>query len=242
MSYRQVSQEYGDTSDDEGVELAISHGPRHLGPTTALDRLSSASPTSRTWQIVLFLGGLVGVYLYGVHEGKVSPAIVGNGDTTNDGDGPFKTFHQETPSPAPDTPSPVDASSPKFTLDRLHATRTAVESLLSLLESYYTNKEQTAQMLLNAWTDPWDFDTDSNTPNSLRTAKLVDTMARALVTDDQDTFLMGGIGSSVMAGHDNCHYDAYQNQMERTFGGIWEEAGMKFVFQNGGEGGGCGDR
>jgi hypothetical protein len=37
--------------------------------------------------------------------------------------------------------------------------------------------------------------------------KVVDTMARALVTDGQKTFLIGGIGSSVMCGHDNCHYD-----------------------------------
>ena len=29
----------------------------------------------------------------------------------------------------------------------------------------------------------------------------------SLILDDQSTFLMGGIGSSVMAGHDNCHYD-----------------------------------
>jgi len=74
-----------------------------------------------------------------------------------------------------------------------------------------------------------------------RSAKLVDTMARALVTDDQTTFLMGGIGSSVMAGHDNCHYDSYQTQMERLWQPVWEAAGMDFVFQNAGEGGGCGD-
>lgn len=76
-----------------------------------------------------------------------------------------------------------------------------------------------------------------NTNAYNRVAKMADTFARALVTgkeiaffcclfvhhdtqlthlllhylslilDDQTTFLMGGIGSSVMAGHDNCHYD-----------------------------------
>jgi hypothetical protein len=66
-------------------------------------------------------------------------------------------------------------------------------------------------------------------------------MARALVTDEQKTFLMGGIGSSAMGGHDNCHYDSYQTQMERLWQPVWEAAGMNFVFQNAGGGGGCGD-
>ena len=43
----------------------------------------------------------------------------------------------------------------------------------------------------------------TSSPRKLRGMKLVNTMLRALVTDSQDTFLMGGIGSSVMAGHDN---------------------------------------
>jgi hypothetical protein len=97
-------------------------------------------------------------------------------------------------------------------------------------------------MLMDPWIGVWDFDAPENeTEIHLRAAKLVDTMARALVTDDQKTFLMGGIGSSVMAGHDNCHYDSYQTQMERLWAPVWKAAGMDFVFQNAGEGGGCGD-
>ena len=66
-------------------------------------------------------------------------------------------------------------------------------------------------------------------------------MARALVTSDQKEFIIGTIGSSVAAGHDNCNYDSYERQMERTFGPVWKAAGMKLVCQNAGEGGGCGD-
>ena len=250
MSYRQVSQEYGDNdSDEEGYELGnhrTSTGPRHLGPATALDVLSTNAPStnSMTFKVGAFFVGLICVYFWGVHEGKVSPVVVGESGSGGTGDDPFKTFHQGTPSPTPPpTPAPLDASVAKFTLEKLKATRTATEKFMTELESYYTSADQTKNMLLNAWTDPWDFDdTSDSSPNALRVNKLVDTMARALVTDDQDTFLMGGIGSSVMAGHDNCQYDSYENQMMRNFGGIWEEAGMKFVFQNAGEGGGCGDR
>lgn len=122
--------------------------------------------------------------------------------------------------------------------------------IVTMLEEYYFSKEQAVKMLLNPWLDSWDFDSKveegTDVPvgteeKSYRADKLVDTMARALVTDDQKTFLVGGIGSSVMAGHDNCHYDAYQNQMERLWEPVWKAAGMEFVFQNAGEGGGCGD-
>lgn len=253
MAYRQVSQEYGEESDDEGYELGnhrTSTGPRHLGPATALDVLSTNAPStnSMTFKVAAFLMGLMGVYFWGVHQGKVSPVAVGEvsaGDGSGDNNSdPFKTFHQGTPAPTPPpTPAPLDATVAKFTMEKLKATRAATEKFMTDLETYYTSADQTKNMLLNAWTAPWDFDdTSDSSANALRVNKLVDTMARALVTDDQDTFLMGGIGSSVMAGHDNCQYDSYENQMMRNFGGIWEAAGMKFVFQNAGEGGGCGDR
>lgn len=248
MSYRQVSQEYGDESDEEIELRPTSSGPRYLGPPTALDRLSStAAPpcSSGTWQLLLFLVGLIGVYFYGIHEGKSGETGSSSSASSNNGArDPFKTFHPESED-TDDTPSPTVPAITEgtFTMEKLLATRSEVEKLLSMLETYYTNADQTKNMLLNAWTAPWDFDSiDETTSNGQRILKLVDTMARALVTDDQTTFLMGGIGSSVMAGHDNCHYDAYQNQMERTFGSVWEKAGMEFVFQNAGEGGGCGDR
>ncbi|KAL7527827.1 hypothetical protein ACHAXR_002152, partial [Thalassiosira sp. AJA248-18] len=115
-----------------------------------------------------------------------------------------------------------------------------------MLEEYYSSSKQASAMLMSPWLEKWDFDDNStmialNPTKRDRADKLVDTMARALVTDDQKTFLMGGIGSSVMAGHDNCRYDSYESQMERLWGPVWKAAGMEFVFQNAGLGGGCGD-
>eukprot|EP00804_Cyclotella_cryptica_P011795 CCRYP_011369-RB/>CCRYP_011369-RB protein AED:0.32 eAED:0.32 QI:174/1/1/1/0.83/0.71/7/1198/743 len=74
-----------------------------------------------------------------------------------------------------------------------------------------------------------------------RVTKLISTMATALLNPNQSNFMIGTIGSSVAAGHDNCHYDCYEAQLERTLQGVFEAAGMKLTVQNAGEGGGCGD-
>jgi len=74
-----------------------------------------------------------------------------------------------------------------------------------------------------------------------RTTKLITTMARALLNPNQDTFLIGTIGSSVAAGHDNCAYDSYENQLQRTLTPLFAAANMQIIVQNAGEGGGCGD-
>ena len=108
-----------------------------------------------------------------------------------------------------------------------------------MLQEYYGGKEQSEKMMLQSWLQPWNF--ENVTDNTGMVDKMVDTMARALVTDDQKEFIIGTIGSSVAAGHDNCNYDSYERQMERTFGPVWEAAGMKLTCQNAGEGGACGD-
>lgn len=64
-------------------------------------------------------------------------------------------------------------------------------------------------------------------------------MARAVVWKEK--FIVGAIGSSVTAGHDNCAYDSYENQLERTMAKVWEAAGVEWEVRNAGEGGGCGD-
>jgi len=129
-----------------------------------------------------------------------------------------------------------------FTLDRLKATREAAQNLVSMLENYYNGADQSKNMMLESWLVPWNFDPQTNdTDKILMKDKIVDTMARALVTNDQKEFIIGSIGSSVAAGHDNCNFDSYERQMEQTFGPVWEAAGMELVCQNAGEGGGCGD-
>lgn len=235
---------------------------RHLGP-------SSSSGGSFRYMVVGFVVALIGVYYLGLHEGKVEVdkenrekpynVFEHGGSSSNakpaSAPAPNEEAVQEeeeeeeeelAPKPTPN-PTPRPTSKGLFTLDKLQATRAESDKLLKMLEDYYTSAEQTQNMLLKPWSAPWDFDSevpdnaDEKTPNHLRVEKIVDTIARALVTDEQKVFLMGAIGSSVAAGHDNCHYDSYESQMERLWGPVWEAAGMKFVFQNGGEGGGCGD-
>jgi hypothetical protein len=129
-----------------------------------------------------------------------------------------------------------------FTLERLLATRKAAQDLVNMLQQYYGGEEQSKNMMLDAWLLPWDFDPQTNEPAKIEMKnKIVDTITRALVTDDQTDFIIGTIGSSVAAGHDNCNYDSYERQMERTLGPVFEAAGMKLICQNAGEGGGCGD-
>jgi hypothetical protein len=186
--------------------------------------------STRIWTGVLFLLALVGVYQLGQKHGehKIQESANDNGDAPEEN----IPWHKKIMNAVASKPT---KSSGSFTLEQLKATRVEGQKILSLLEEYYFGKEQTYKMLMTSWADTFDFETTTNTEKVASANKLVDTMARALVTDTQKTFLMGGIGSSVMAGHDNCHYDSYQSQMERFWQPVWEAAGMKFVFQNAGE-------
>lgn len=224
------------------VELSSTHrssnGHRRKSARELFDGVSSADggggggggSSTRIWTGVLFLLALVGVYQLGQKHGEHK--IHANDDDNGDAPEENIPWHVKIMNAA----KPTKSSSGSFTQEQLKATRAEGEKILSLLEEYYSGKEQTYKMLMTSWADTFDFDPMTTDPEKLASAnKLVDTMARALVTDTQKTFLMGGIGSSVMAGHDNCHYDSYQSQMERFWQPVWEAAGMKFVFQNAGE-------
>lgn len=52
---------------------------------------------------------------------------------------------------------------------------------------------------------------------------------------------VGVIGSSVAVGHDNCAYDSFENQLQRTLEGGFAAVGVNFTVRNAGQGGGCGD-
>lgn len=206
---------------------------------------------------------------YDPHDGVLGGGMRGDvvfyGNSKDDGDpAPPETVTEETqaiidlpppPTPRPTTSTPGGASS--LTPDRIRATRTECNSIINLLEEYYFGKDQAYEMLVKSFIDPWDFNDDASEEEGgdgdddvdddpsfgkyHRANKLVDTMARALADDDRKRFVIGGMGSSVMAGHDNCRYDNYGNQMKRLWGPAWEAAGMEFDFLNAGIGGGCGD-
>ena len=80
---------------------------------------------------------------------------------------------------------------------------------------------------------------DPVSSSDVRVEYLADKIARAIVW--KGAFIVGAIGSSVTAGHDNCAYDSYENQLERTMAIVWETAEVKWEVRNAGEGGGCGD-
>ena len=118
-----------------------------------------------------------------------------------------------------------------ISIERIRSMRTAAKDLIDMLEEYYEGTNNTEKLILGSWLSPWEFNS---------TSKLVDTMARAIVTEDQDTFTIGIIGSSVAAGSQNCVYDNYPSQLERTFSSVWKAGGMKLAVQNTGVGE-CGD-
>jgi hypothetical protein len=165
-----------------------------------------------------------------------------NEDTSDSETGTAQTVESKAEQPNYET---SENKAGPFTSEHLSATRKAAQSLITMLEEYYYGAETTSKMLVESWVGPWDFDAynneDAEPEKRDRIHKLVDTMARALVTENQNEFIIGTIGSSVAAGHDNCQYDSYENQLQRTLGPVWEAAGMKLVCQNAGEGGGCGD-
>ena len=211
--------EYGleDPEEERLIELATGggggrRGRRHLGQSSTPTGPSSSSGMCRLIT-VLFLLALAGVYHLGLQEGKNE--VKREGDAEDVEIKKKEPWHKKilppklgggggTPAPTP-SPTPPAGS---FTLEHIKATRDEANKVIDLLDEYYFGKDKARKMLMEPWLDSWDFEaTPDQAEKHDRASKLVDTMARALVTDEQTTFLMGGIGSSVMAGHDNCHYD-----------------------------------
>ena len=68
---------------------------------------------------------------------------------------------------------------------------------------------------------------------------IADRMAAAIQAGRK--FVIASLGGSVTAAHNNCNYDSYQRQLERTMQPVWDAAGIAFEVRNAGQGGGCGD-
>lgn len=68
---------------------------------------------------------------------------------------------------------------------------------------------------------------------------LVEKIGRSLLYTKK--FVVGAIGSSVTAGHDNCDVDSYSAQLYHLLAPIFRQAGVDFQTRNGGIGGACGD-
>ncbi len=113
---------------------------------------------------------------------------------------------------------------------RLDATRKATLELRSMLKDYYGGPE----VLLLTWLrQPGEPGYDAGLDF------LAEKLAHALVW--RDPLVVGTVGSSVTAAHDNCHDDSYQRQLERVMAPVWAAAEVPFEVRNAGQGGGCGD-
>jgi len=53
--------------------------------------------------------------------------------------------------------------------------------------------------------------------------------------------VIGMIGSSVAAGHDNCNSDSFLPQVQRILEPVFAPIGVTVETRNAGQGGGCGD-
>ena len=114
--------------------------------------------------------------------------------------------------------------------ERLHAGKVAVEELHATLKEYYSGHDAMEQSYVLQKSSP-------GYEEGLE--RISDKFARAIVWGDK--FVVGAIGSSVTAGHDNCAYDSYEAQLERTMAPVAKSLGIEIEVRNAGEGGSCGD-
>jgi hypothetical protein len=113
---------------------------------------------------------------------------------------------------------------------RMEAAREASIDMRGMLEAYYDGP----MVLDQSWYLPDDHDGQNQ-----GTQALAEKFARALVW--QQPFVIGTVGSSVVAGYGNCRSDCYQQQLQRLFGPVLLAGGVKLEVRNTGQGGDCGD-
>jgi hypothetical protein len=113
---------------------------------------------------------------------------------------------------------------------RLAQLESGVIAMRAMLEEYYEGP----LVLDRSWLLPGD-----HIARQQGVEFLARKFARAIVW--QEPLVIGTIGSSVLAGHDNCRYDCYQQQLERLLGPVLALAGSGLDVRNTGQGGDCGD-
>lgn len=146
----------------------------------------------------------------------------------------------------------------------LYDMREKATQLKALLEDYYHVEGATIDKILQGGTglkyhnDKYQDSIQYLSKNIIK--KLIDPKTETSVPTEEDPdgmytkqhqYVVGVIGSSVAAAHDNCNFDGYERQLERTMKVVWDAAGFKlgnglekrfeFVVRNAGEGGSCGD-
>jgi len=131
--------------------------------------------------------------------------------------------------------SPNEFQDAKFSKSHAEAVKKEVNKIFDTLKGYYGGHYD---MMDNAWT----YNSQKKDEKSkMFMEHMAEVMAQALVADDEDSFIIGAIGSSVSMGHDNCFYDNYENQLQRFWEPVWKAAGMDLEVRTAGQGGSCGD-
>ena len=140
-------------------------------------------------------------------------------------------YSTTVPSVPPSVPTAQPTTlPPALEVDKFELGKVEIESLIHELSTYYTGLD----ILKDTFAMPW-----NNSEFSAGMEVLSDKFARAIVWGEN--FIVGTIGSSVTAAHDNCAYDSYQNQLQRTMRPIMNALDIKIEVRNAGQGGACGD-
>jgi hypothetical protein len=138
-----------------------------------------------------------------------------------------------SPSLAPTTASPTESPTVSTTAPTSSPTmvgKQLISEFITMLKNYYPTIAIVADTFVLGENDRGWEESHQN---------LADKFARAIIW--HDPFVVGAIGSSVTAGHDNCAYDSYERQLQRTMAPIANALGFGFEVRNAGQGGGCGD-
>jgi len=142
---------------------------------------------------------------------------------------------EPTPKPTEPTPKPTEGKMNKI-MNQLNGLKAGVQEMREMLVKYYTKDPNIPAEKFLA--ESFQFRREGKLFEQAFEHE-VDRFARAFVQDRM--FIVGVIGSSVAAGHDNCEYDNYESQLNRLMQPVFEKAGMAFEVRNGGMTGGCGD-
>ena len=120
--------------------------------------------------------------------------------------------------------------------DRLQAGHKALSEMQQMLHKYYSTGThgQGRDVLQSAF-----FINATDARYRQGQQRMADKLARAILWED--AFIVGAMGSSVTAGHDNCHLDSYESQLGRIFGLQLSSTGATLEVRNGGMTGTCGD-
>lgn len=117
------------------------------------------------------------------------------------------------------------------TLNTIHPSLTeidtsSIQEYQEMLLNYYGSKQDIVSGFFN---DQYDVMVD----------KMSDRLAHSILT--RRKIVIGCIGSSVMAGHDNCHYDSFPSQLQRTLDTALKNSGISAEVRNAGITGVCKD-